>query len=67
MARHQGLPRRRSGDSRMTRKDEYTHHKVGRAPFTYETIWADAWPHLEDWFKTRVIYSAWDSRKAATL
>ena len=51
----------------MTRKDEYTHHKVGRAPFTYETIWADAWPHLEDWFKTRVIYSAWDSRKAATL
>ena len=21
----------------------------------YETAWADAWPHLDDWFKAEVI------------
>lgn len=26
----------------------------------YETAWADAWPHLDDWFKTEVRLSRWE-------
>ena len=28
------------------------HHEVARGLYVlYETAWANAWPHLDDWFK----------------
>ena len=28
-----------------------------KAYVLYETAWADAWPHLDDWFKTEELLS----------
>ncbi len=34
------------------------HQELKRTAYVlYETAWADAWPHLDDWFKTRALLS----------
>lgn len=38
------------------------HHQEGprTAYVLYETAWADAWPHLDDWFKAEALLSRRD-------
>ena len=34
------------------------YHEVARKIYMlYETVWADAWPHLDDWFKAEEFLS----------
>ncbi len=41
---------------RQTRRlVDFDHQEGARTAYVlYETAWADAWPHLDDWFKFKV-------------
>jgi len=32
----------------------------------YETAWADAWPHLDDWFKTEALLRQYGMNRLIT-
>ena len=42
---------------RQTRRLVDYQERARTAYGLYETRWADAWPHLDDWFKTEALLS----------
>lgn len=46
------MAKNRSFQRRRQARRLIDHQKKAHAAYTlYETAWADAWPHLDDWFK----------------
>ncbi len=51
MGKHRAFLQRR-----QTRRLVNHQERVRAAYVLYGTTWADAWPHLDDWFKTEAFF-----------
>jgi hypothetical protein len=58
MSKHRGFLQRRQ-------IRQFVDHQEGmrRVYVLPEPVWAAAWPHLDDWFKTGALLSEWDGRR----